>query len=175
MQWPKRVIMRRKNGKRRGLTENSFFPENVNKISTLLYNHSNRFLNNAFDKKQQKDLKENKNKEQLNDKVSRTTFTTTDASRLKLGVTIVPLLNISKRNLHECIVTKCIITKCRCWKHILKRSQFHWVSSDWLMTRPLPTGRRKRRTAPDWTVWVWLQISPIFKKRQLIDCRYIKL
>ena len=47
--------MRRKNGKRRGLTENSFFPENVNKISALLYNHSNRFLNNAFDKKQQKD------------------------------------------------------------------------------------------------------------------------
>ena len=106
--------MRRKNGKRRGLTENSFFPENVNKISTLLYNHSNRLLNNAFDKKQQKDLKENKNKEQLNDKVSRTTFTTTDASRLKLGVTIVPLLNISTRNLHECIVTKCIISKCRC-------------------------------------------------------------
>ena len=112
MHWPKRVIMRRKNGKRRGLTENSFFPENVNKISTLLYNHSNRFLNNAFDKKQQKDLKENKNKEQLNDKVSRTTFTTTDASRLKLGVTIVPLLNISTRNLHK------IKTECRRWKHI---------------------------------------------------------
>ena len=25
MQWPKRIIKRRKNGKRRGLTENSFF------------------------------------------------------------------------------------------------------------------------------------------------------
>ena len=49
--------MRRKNGKRRGLTENSFFPENVNKISTLLYNHSNRFLNNAFDKKATEGLK----------------------------------------------------------------------------------------------------------------------
>ena len=55
MQWPKIVITRRQNDKKRGLTENSFFPENVNKISTLLYNHSNRFLNNAFDKKQQKD------------------------------------------------------------------------------------------------------------------------
>ena len=55
MQWPKRVITRRHNGKRRGLTENSFFPENVNKISTLLKNHSNRFLKNAFDKKRQKD------------------------------------------------------------------------------------------------------------------------
>ena len=55
MQWPKRVITRRQNDKERGLTENSFFPENVNKISSLLQNQSNRFLKNAFDKRQQKD------------------------------------------------------------------------------------------------------------------------
>ena len=55
MQWPKIVITRRQNDKKRGLTENSFFPDNVNKISTLLQKQSNRFLKNAFDKRQQKD------------------------------------------------------------------------------------------------------------------------
>ena len=62
MQWPKIVITRRQNDKKRGFTENSFFPENVNKISALLQNQSNRFLKNASTKNNGRIKKKTKKK-----------------------------------------------------------------------------------------------------------------